>query len=185
MRNRFLLSAIATFIISVLVSCEYPKAPSFSTVLKIPLSKDAYTVADLKEDIENGKDSVRLEIQNDSVLFVITDDESVQIGDDLQSDPTVDSAQGYVNNDLKFKDSVTTSYSLGRLAPGGVDALHNTNATIPTFTINNTSNSVTYNNFVSATIISGTLRTVLTNNTQVPCTLTVVIFNSVNLTRID
>lgn len=185
MRNRFLLSATAAFIIASCLSCEYPKAPSFTTVLKIPLSKDAYTIADLKEDIENGKDSLRLEIQNDSVLFVITDDESVEIGDDLQSDPTVDSAQGLVNNDLKFRDSATTSYSLGRLAPGGVDALHNTTATIPLFTINNTSNNITYNNFVSATIVSGTLRTVLTNNMQVPCTLTVVIFNSVNQTRID
>lgn len=183
MHRSFLISVI---IAGYLVSCETPKLPSLNANLTVPLTTEYYDIYRLKKDLENGKDSLELAIVSDSVLLTINHDEQVIIGEHLDADPTVDSTNGVISNDLTLRDSVTTTFSLGLLGPAGVDALHNTTATIPFFNIPQTNNSVSFNNFTAATVLNGSkIRTTITNNTQASFDSLVIVIIGQNLVRVD
>lgn len=161
--------------------------PSVNVKLTVPLSNEYYDIFRLKKDLEKTTDSLELRILSDSVLLNIRHNEHVQVGDHLDADPTVDSTNGTINNDLNLRDSVTVTYLLGALAPITVDTLHNKNRIIPAFNIPSTSRTATFNNFTAVTALSGsTLRTVITNNTQAHFdSLTVVIIDQSNNARMD
>jgi hypothetical protein len=177
---------IVVVIAGYLVSCETPQLPSLNANLTVPLTTEHYDIYRLKKDLENSKDSLELAIVSDSVLLTINHDERVIIGEHLDADPTVDSTNGVISNDLKLKDSVTTTFSLGLLGPGSIDALHNTTVTIPAFNIPQRNRTASFNNFTAATVLNGsTIRTTITNNTQANFdSLTIVIIGQ-NLVRVD
>lgn len=183
-----MLRSFCLFIViaGYIVSCETPQLPSVNANLTVPLTTEHYDIYRLKKDLENGKDSLQLAIVSDSVLLTINHDEHVIIGEHLDADPTVDSTNGVISNDLKLRDSLTTTFSLGLLGPAGVDALHNTNATIPAFNIPQRNRTASFNNFTAATVLNGsTVRTTITNNTQASFdSLTIVIIGQ-NLVRVD
>ena len=169
-----------------LVSCETPRLPSLDATMTVPLTTEHYDIYRLKKDLENGKDSLQLAIVSDSVLLTINHDERVIIGEHLDADPTVDSTNGVISNDLKLKDSVTTTFSLGLLGPGSIDALHNTTVTIPAFNIPQRNKTASFNNFTAATVLNGsTIRTTITNNTQANFDSLVIVIIGQNLVRVD
>ena len=173
-------------ILGFLASCETPKLPSVNAKLTIPLTNEHYDVFRLKKDLENGKDSLKLDIVSDSVLLTINHDEQVIIGDNLDTDPTIDSTDGLINNDLRLRDSATTALSLNILGPGSIDALANTTTVIPAFNITQKTRTVTFPKFTAATILSGsTFTTIITNNTQVAFDSLNVIIIGQNNVRVD
>ncbi len=166
----------------LLLGCDKPKAPSFLADIEIPLFKNKYDY----RDIDGKGYSADTTATGDTVLVDIDRTEPFTVKDNLKADPTNHTTAGTINNDLRIRDSVTTNYSLGLLAPPGVDALHNTTAVIPGFVIPNTSKNINFPTFTSVTAYTGTLRVVVTNNTQVTDTaLYVVVFNSSNGVRLD
>ncbi len=170
----------------ILASCEMPQMPSVNARLTVPLTNEFYDIYRLKKDLENKKDSLELAIVGDSVLLTIKHDERVQVGDHLDADPTVDSADGLISNDLRLKDSATTTYSLGVIGPASIDALAGTNAVIPAFNFTQRTRSVSFGKFTSATFLSGsTLRTTLTNNTQAGFDSLTVVVIAQNSARVD
>ncbi|HMW34188.1 MAG TPA: hypothetical protein PLH27_04725 [bacterium] len=172
-------------------ACEKPVEPQFTSALRFPLSKDIYDIFDLKKDIENGKDSLAVDIISDSVVIRIFDRETIHAGDELNVDPTSDSADAAINNDLKVRDSVDINLRLGDLAPGFWSGLHGTNAVIPAFNMPGSytptsRNTTQFTQFKSATLYSGNVALRFTNNTSCAMdSLNVVIFNSTSRTRID
>ncbi|MBL7960494.1 hypothetical protein JNL27_09685, partial [bacterium] len=163
-----------------------PKMPTVNAKLTIPLTNEHYDIYRLKKDLENKKDSLKLAIVSDSVLLTINHDEHVQIGDNLDTDPTVDSTEGLISNDLKLRDSVTTTFSLGVLGPASIDALANTNVIIPVFSFPQRTKTVTFAKFTGATILNGsTIKTTVTNNTQVGFDTLMIVIIGQNSARID
>ncbi|MBL7994760.1 hypothetical protein JNM05_05260 [bacterium] len=163
-----------------------PKMPTVNAKLTIPLTNEHYDIYRLKKDLENKKDSLKLAIVSDSVLLTINHNEHVQIGDNLDTDPTVDSTDGLINDDLKLRDSTTTSFSLGVLGPASIDALANTNVIIPVFSFPQRSKTVTFAKFTGATILNGsTIKTTVTNNTQVGFDSLMIVIIGQNNARLD
>lgn len=166
------------------MSCEMPQMPTVNAKFTIPLTNEHYDIYRLKKDLENGKDSLELTIVGDSVLLTINHKDTILIGDHLDADPVEDSTNGLISNDLKLRDSTTTTFSLGFLGPGSIDALHGTSVTIPAFNIPVRNRSVAFSNFSAATVLSGSvLRTTVTNGTQTNFdSLKVVIIDQTNAT---
>lgn len=175
---------MCVFLVS-LVACETPKAPEFTTQVGLPLSNDLFTIADLQEELADKNDSLNLEIVQDSVVLVISDREAFGVSDDLAEDPIVDSTTAVFNNNIRLRDSSTATYRLGTLAPTSVDTLHGkTNRVIPAFTISTVQQNLTFGSFSSMTVDSGSMRVVVTNNTQTRDSLHVTVYRSNNV-RID
>lgn len=151
-----------------LVACESPKAPTFFTSLTIPFSKDRFDIFDLQDEIEGSRDSIRLLILNDSVLIDISRAvDPVTVADNLSADPTTDSTEGVVRNDLEFSEEVSQSVSLGRLAPVEIRNLHGQNVPVPPFGFSNASTTLGFDSLQTAGAVSGTIVATITNGIPV------------------
>lgn len=147
-----------------LLGCESPKAPTFFTRLTIPFSKDMFDIYDLRDEIEGSKDSIRLVILNDSVLIDISRAvDPVKVEDNLSADPTSDSTEGSVNNDLTFREEISEDMSLGTLAPPAIRNLHGQTVPIPPFSFADASVAIDFDSLVSAGAVSGIIVATLTN----------------------
>ncbi len=167
-----------------LLGCESPKAPTFFTRLTIPFSKDMFDIYDLRDEIEGSKDSIRLVILNDSVLIDISRAvDPVKVEDNLSADPTSDSTEGSVNNDLTFLEEISQDMSLGTLAPPAIRNLHGQTVPIPPFSFADASVAIGFDSLVSAGAVSGTITATVTNG--IPVTFDSLVYRLVDLNGPD
>ena len=176
-RAAFLLAAIA---------CELPKSPSLEADFSVPMANKTYDIFDVKDELENGKDSVRLEIVADSVLFTVAHDETIMLGDRLNTDPVLDSAEGLIEDDLVINDSIQAFFSLGFIAPTSITDLHGSLVTVPPFSVPLSTHEINFDQFSQMTIVSGYLRTRVSNQTSLDFdSLQIDVYDPVSMTVID
>jgi hypothetical protein len=153
----------------LLVSCESPKAPTFVSKLKLPLNVQTYNIFDLQEDLRDSKDSVELIILSDSVLIEIGRTvDPIKVEDNLKADPTTDSTDGSIENDLDIDETVDTSVTLGYLAPDGIDAFHGQTTPVPAFGFPGAAVEIEFDSVETAGAVSGTILITLFNGTTIP-----------------
>lgn len=168
----------------LMAACEVPKEPDFTARITVPLANNLFGISDLQEELVKDNDSLALEIVQDSVILAISDFEKFNVDEDLAEDPIFDSTTAVFNNNIRIRDSSTATFQLGSLAPTAVDTLHGKNSVIPSFNIPTTQRNISFSNFSSMTVDSGSIRIVVTNNTQTRDSLHVTVYRFNNV-RID